>query len=319
MSQFPQLVNFQMTKNSFREKYFETSPYLERGVFAPDLVSLSGLADTLFSMDWASSLINVYKDGLVQKTDYTERYQDGYQVLSRLKPGVLETMLGEGATLVVDRFDQINHIVNRLCSEISSYTGEHCKGNVYMAFGGNGSFGCHWDTHCVFALQLVGKKRWRIYAPTQPNPLVFQKSKYESSDELGDPVMDICLEAGDLLYIPRGWWHDVIPIPGQETVHIAAGLHTAKVHDYVSWLCAEILPKIELFRPSLAGRDETDFLTAEVIEAFKKEMQSKQNITNFNSKMARLGIGKHKLDLEKIETNSKLLKKKDSDEAISIP
>ncbi|MDC8760634.1 cupin domain-containing protein [Janthinobacterium fluminis] len=301
-------IDFELNQQSFREHYFEIKPFLQAGAFRPDLLPFSELADTLFAIDLFSNRIRLFKDGLVPKPEYIENYQDGNSVSSRFRSEKMNAMLTEGATLVIDRIDQNIPVVNKLCFELSQYLGEQCFGNAYVAFGGNGSFGRHWDTHCVFALQLAGKKRWRVYPPTHSNPLIFQGSGKEDKENLGEPVIDICLQAGDILYIPRGWWHDVTPIDGEETLHIAAGIHTSKIHDYMSWICAEILPKIDMFRSTCGRLGAGSFLTEEVVEVLKKEMLNEENIKTFKSKMEKMSLLKQKIDFDNICKNIKPVK-----------
>lgn len=58
------------------------------------------------------------------------------------------------------------------------------------------------------------------------------------------PDMEIVLEAGDVLYIPRGWWHNPVPM-GCETFHLAIGTFAPTGYDYMQWLAKQtpnILP-----------------------------------------------------------------------------
>ena len=54
------------------------------------------------------------------------------------------------------------------------------------------------------------------------------------------PVFDEFLEAGDVLYVPRGWWHEGLPI-GEETCHVAIGTHGPTLADYAVWCCQRYL------------------------------------------------------------------------------
>jgi ribosomal protein L16 Arg81 hydroxylase len=66
--------------------------------------------------------------------------------------------------------------------------------------------GPHHDESEIFTLQISGTKRWRIFhrvASDQPG--------IYNAKELADPVQDFVLNPGDLLYLPSGYVHDVIP------------------------------------------------------------------------------------------------------------
>jgi len=58
----------------------------------------------------------------------------------------------------------------------------------------------------AFIVQLEGKKRWRLYSPRVPDeelPRYSSRNFSEETDDIGDPILDVILEEGDLLYFPR--------------------------------------------------------------------------------------------------------------------
>jgi bifunctional lysine-specific demethylase and histidyl-hydroxylase NO66 len=95
--------------------------------------------------------------------------------------------------------------------------------NVYLtpANGAQG-FAPHYDDIDAYIVQLQGRKRWKVYAPLQPQerlPRVSSKD-YTSADlRHVEPVLDVILEAGDLLYMPRGWIHQACTIPRDSGNH----------------------------------------------------------------------------------------------------
>lgn len=71
-----------------------------------------------------------------------------------------------------------------------------------------------------------------------------QQSKDVDVPEPTIPDMGVVLEAGDVLYIPRGWWHNPAPM-GCETFHLAIGTFAPTGYDYMQWLAKQtqnILP-----------------------------------------------------------------------------
>jgi len=70
-------------------------------------------------------------------------------------------------------------------------------------------FAPHYDDIEAFCLQLEGRKRWRVYKPLegQTLPRVSSEDFTEADLKGHEPVMDVILEPGDLLYMPRGWIH----------------------------------------------------------------------------------------------------------------
>jgi lysine-specific demethylase/histidyl-hydroxylase NO66 len=62
-------------------------------------------------------------------------------------------------------------------------------------------------------MQLEGKKRWKLYSPRESSEVLPRFSSPNlSEEELGEPILDVVLEPGDLLYFPRGTFHQVTPV-----------------------------------------------------------------------------------------------------------
>eukprot|EP00123_Amoebidium_parasiticum_P011942 comp21007_c0_seq1/m.28196 comp21007_c0_seq1/g.28196 ORF comp21007_c0_seq1/g.28196 comp21007_c0_seq1/m.28196 type:complete len:538 (-) comp21007_c0_seq1:68-1681(-) len=79
--------------------------------------------------------------------------------------------------------------------------------NVYLTPPDSQGFAPHYDDIEAFVLQLEGSKHWRIYRPLEGEELPKYSSRNYSEDEIGEPVMEVVLQAGDMLYFPRGWIH----------------------------------------------------------------------------------------------------------------
>ena len=86
-----------------------------------------------------------------------------------------------------------------------------CVGsNVYLTPAGTQGFAPHYDDIEAFVLQLEGKKRWRVYKPLNEGETLprFSSPNFLEAD-LPEPIIDVVLEPGDLLYFPRGYPHQV--------------------------------------------------------------------------------------------------------------
>ena len=74
----------------------------------------------------------------------------------------------------------------------------------------------HHDTSNILFFQVVGRKRFRLYAPDEPALLARARGVYNNLDPERDaaalatvPCLDIVLAAGEALFLPVGWWHHV--------------------------------------------------------------------------------------------------------------
>lgn len=76
----------------------------------------------------------------------------------------------------------------------------------------------HYDSHDVIVVQVQGVKRWKVYGTLEEFPLHMQKGDVPR-DQLPPLEHDIQLEAGQILYIPRGVFHEALA-EDTHSVHI---------------------------------------------------------------------------------------------------
>ncbi|KAL0273243.1 UNVERIFIED_CONTAM: hypothetical protein PYX00_005964 [Menopon gallinae] len=94
--------------------------------------------------------------------------------------------------------------------------------NIYLTPGNSQGFAPHYDDVEAFVLQLSGRKEWRIYNP-RPNEDLVRFSSHNFVDaDIGQPILKVILEPGDLLYFPRG------------VIHQAQALEEGSMHITVS-------------------------------------------------------------------------------------
>lgn len=68
--------------------------------------------------------------------------------------------------------------------------------------------GPHHDETEIFTLQISGAKRWRLF-----HRLNTDQPGIHRREDLGEPSLEIVLRAGELLYLPRGFVHEVVSEP----------------------------------------------------------------------------------------------------------
>ncbi|MGW9497833.1 JmjC domain-containing protein [Streptomyces prasinus] len=55
-----------------------------------------------------------------------------------------------------------------------------------------------------------------------------------------EPVVELVLNTGDMLYLPRGWWHAVSASEGVHSLHLTCGMQTATGADLLQWLSEDL-------------------------------------------------------------------------------
>lgn len=242
------MLDLKVSSSEFRSDIHEQRPHVFRNVLEHLPDAGTDLAQALSAPMHHDGRVNVFLDGVMPFDLFTENAQDVNEVRRLISLPRIESLLARGATVAINRIDRNIPFVRALCDDVQAFSQEVATANCYAALHGKGSFGSHWDTHDVFALQTHGMKQWRVWQPSRYLPTSGQGSGGQTRPQEAELVIDTCLEAGDALYIPRGWWHDAAPIPGFSTVHLAIGLHVSTVVDYVAWLATTKLAELSDLR-----------------------------------------------------------------------
>lgn len=140
--------------------------------------------------------------------------------VSMVDVGALNAELTKGATVVLNSLEQLHDPVSSICRMLEAELGNCIDVVAFASFGTTTAFHTHWDHEQVFIVQVMGKKRWRLFPHVRPNPTVSDQGKFPIPSE--EPYWEGDLAAGSILYVPSGWWHDVTVAEGP-SVHISFG------------------------------------------------------------------------------------------------
>jgi bifunctional lysine-specific demethylase and histidyl-hydroxylase NO66 len=138
---------------------------------------------------------------------------DGPRTLAN--PAKVAHFLAIGASLVANSVEQVAPEIRAVCDLLAARFTALASANIYCSFDGVQAFATHCDTHEVFALQCEGEKRWRLYASRAPDPVEHgRESQAEIDAARGPLIAEVRTRPGDLLYIPRGQYHDAVAEAG---------------------------------------------------------------------------------------------------------
>lgn len=131
-------------------------------------------------------------------------------------------LFSEGGTLIFQHLHTRVPALAQLCASLSRTLSSRMQTNIYYTPPKAQGFKPHWDTHDVFVLQVSGSKSWSIFDTKIPLPLLGQKFDAER-DKPGDVTQEFELEAGDMVYIPRGVMH-AARSTDEASLHVTTGL-----------------------------------------------------------------------------------------------
>ena len=275
------MLNFPLSHIDFFSHYFEQKPLLCSAVMEKSVVGLQDIDALLDTLEPDERRLQMFLQGQVPPPQFLDEVFELGRHKHRINKDGFFNLLQQGATLVINQAEDTASIFKRLCAEIANFTGQTSSSNAYLSFGGKGTFGKHWDTHDVFAVQLIGKKHWQLFEPTLPLPLSHQSSAKFPQPPKTEPSFECTLSAGDLLYIPRGWWHNVTPFE-VESLHLSIGTYPPTVLDYLMWICKTQLPQSLAARKTCPSQIKDPALT-QAIEKFSKSVNQQQNLHAFNN------------------------------------
>ena len=148
---------------------------------------------------------------------------------------------------------EIHPPVRPLADAFDETLGGYTGINLYASWAATRGFATHWDDHDVFVLQVAGTKRWHLYGETRRFPL--PRDAEPNVKPPRETVWSEVIRAGDVFYIPRGWWHDARTEPGDGaddagSLHLSCSLLPATGLDLMEWLSGR-LARHETFRRDL--------------------------------------------------------------------
>jgi hypothetical protein len=127
----------------------------------------------------------------------------------------------------------------------------------------------HYDTHDVMVLQVGGSKLWRVFDAPYPLPLYDQDADETGMQPQAAPTEHV-LEAGDFLYLPRGYFHEAIAGP-EESVHLAIGVYVDRWIDALAALVKRARQS-EQFRRGIPPRGLSDEKGADFASQFRERL-----------------------------------------------
>jgi len=143
----------------------------------------------------------------------------------------------QGDTLVLNFVHCYWEPAARVCSALENFFHFPVGINVYVTPRKSQGFPPHFDAHDAFVLQVEGSKLWRIYDRREASPDETQDGKPIARELLDAPSREVLLNAGDLLYIPRGYVHEALTAD-TSSIHVTIGVRSYKWSDLLAELLA---------------------------------------------------------------------------------
>lgn len=208
---------------------------------------------------WSSHSLQLVLDGKpIPAEQYcvraTGRDANG-QLMQPVTKRVRES-IAKGASIVMNDVDSLTPGLASVSQAIESAGLGKAQANVYISWQSHKAFHAHYDTHDVWAVQVEGEKYWNIWEGRAEWPIshpLFRPTQEQHEQAKGKLRAKILMKPGDLLYLPRGWYHDALA-EAPASVHVAYGAHAPNGMDVMNILMERVLYETS-FRQPLPRQD----------------------------------------------------------------
>ena len=287
-------------QNHFGKKYLHKKEIVNNPI---NIVSHEILDDLLSKTNiWNNNnFLMMLDQKKINYNDYSSPTLDVTGSNNRPDVNKVQSLVSKGASIILNDIEKYNSKLLQISSELQKITHGRCQGNLYFSMASHKAFGPHFDLHDVFAIHFEGEKVWNIYENIEVAPInhpFFRLSPEERISRAGKLIDQVTLKPGDLLYIPRGQYHDALASKNG-AIHIAFGLTYFKPIDLMSSMWEKFILN-DFMRNDIKLNSTKDELKI-VLERLSEEMNDiiksddtfeilKNNITNWPYKIREYSI-----------------------------
>ncbi|WP_233574256.1 cupin domain-containing protein [Amycolatopsis panacis] len=145
-------------------------------------------------------------------------------------------LMEAGCTIVLDTLDTFDPTMEITCQAMQWWSRELVQVNTYLTTNEAAGFTMHWDDHDVIVVQLGGEKTWEVRGTSRTAPMY--RDTERPTEAPADVVWSGTMRAGDVMHIPRGYWHQATRAERGEgySLHATFGLVKRTGVDWLAWV-----------------------------------------------------------------------------------
>lgn len=253
MKLFTELISPQSVKEFFNSYWTKSELYLSNGF------NTNGL----FHMDTLNTILNTNQDHLsfpvirlikngkvVPETRYTELKSKRRQATAKqISIEKIIEFCNEGATFTFNGLDNYSNELSEFCSTLADELNEATQINCYLTQKGEQGLEPHYDHHEIFIIQVQGEKEWELFGKADNYPLPTNRH-YEQGEPNYKDKRNYTLKVGDVLYIPRGMWHQA-RTSSKSSLHLTLNVMCNLRVDFLHWLIDHLANQSENLRENM--------------------------------------------------------------------
>jgi ribosomal protein L16 Arg81 hydroxylase len=217
-------------EEEFFRTYFNKKVLYRPGGITGDprqVLSIADMDDIVHQEGMRSGLLRMLGNGVPaigdQLTSQLEMRREGKAIEDAVDPGKIYAHFRAGKTLIHGGLNLTRPNLRTLARSMTERFAAKSEIVAFLTPAGQRG-GAHSDPTDVYVIQLAGTKRWQIW----PTPQARRPGEDTYFDSLPDPVLDLSVQPGDVLYIPYG-------TPHRASAEGSVSLHVTVVAGPRSW------------------------------------------------------------------------------------
>lgn len=140
----------------------------------------------------------------------------GHQRDKFADPVAIRELMSQGATLKLNKLSDWHRPTRTMREALEADLPVAVACYLFWTPPENRGMLPHRDGSHVLALQLEGRKKWKLYAGNAEDI----RSSVGTDVDSSNPSHEFELSAGDLLYLPQGWAHDAVAVGENNSLHL---------------------------------------------------------------------------------------------------
>jgi len=213
----------------FAAEHFGRAPLLRRAALAEpqQLFSISDADKLLRNDSLRLPYLSLRKDGQTILPEAFARQIDvqGSTVVDAVDPELVYKLFHSGATVVWNCLNHYHHDMRQLAAAVGRVFATEGDAVAFLTGLGRSNTPIHHDEVDVYVIQVEGARRWRVW----PRRGSGRKYRYEV-ESLGDPLLDVVLNPGDVLYVPNNTPH-AVDSEEQVSLHVSVTVRPRRWDD----------------------------------------------------------------------------------------
>ncbi|MEU1015974.1 cupin domain-containing protein [Streptomyces sp. NPDC005900] len=203
--------------------------------------------------------------------------QKAFTTDGRADRAKLARLYESGHTIRLGNLQRVIPAMAQVSRDIQQETGYSNYIHTFLTPPANQGLRHHWDQQMAVIVQIAGTKRWQLWEPPVEAPMREHneswrvwRDHYISTWEAAGPDMEVDLQPGQSLLVPRGWVHNPHVVTDEDSIHLTFAIRERTPMWLVEKLVADAIEDPEFRRTILPG----DITGGALVERLREARQA---------------------------------------------